>query len=547
MFAVVILVLWWRLHAFLALLCGAAIVAILCPPSRVMSSALREDSAVVLSVAGDQVRLDPQPGFDPQAAAFVLWPQDEQMMTSEAEVLLLTPSATEQADLQSAITLQASTDGEWERVDQGDRLVSRSDWLSALELTGSGAVDRLLSAFGSTAGKLGVLIALASVLGECLLVSGAAGRIVHGILAVAGPRRLTPALSISSFILAIPVYFDTVFFLLLPLARAMWRQTGRGYLKYVLAIVVGGTLAHSLVPPTPGPVLVADLLDVPLSKMFAGGVVIGLCGVAVGYIYLSIIAARWKWMDQPQGDVFDVNGDKESPSLMTASESSPSLWASIMPLVLPLLLIVGGSITEQLPAVRGLRESVSFLAQPVVALATGTAVAMILLAWHTTSTDTFKRAIAQAVSGAGSVILITSAGGAFGQMIQQSDVAHLIATAFPAFTGGYALLWIAFFVTALIRGVQGSATVAMITSVGILAPLIAAGELQYDRMYIAIAIGCGSKPLAWMNDSGFWVVGQMSGMSDTQTLKTFSVLLTIMGITAMIATQIAVWLLPYPF
>ena len=137
----------------------------------------------------------------------------------------------------------------------------------AQSLVDRSAPQRLAVAFGEMAAKIGILIALASVIGSCLAESGAASVIVQRMLALTGPRRAPEALAASSFVLGIPVFFDTVFYLMIPLARSLRRQTGRDYVLYICAIIAGGSIAHSLVPPTPGPLLVAGLFDIPIGTM----------------------------------------------------------------------------------------------------------------------------------------------------------------------------------------------------------------------------------------------------------------------------------------
>ena len=156
-----------------------------------------------------------------------------------------------------------------------------------------------------------------------------------------------------------------------------------------------------------------------------------------------------------------------------------------------------------------------------------------------------QTAVGEALSDGGTVILITCAGGAFGHVIRQTNVAEELALRFPAAASGMGLLVAAFVLTAVIRVAQGSATVAMITSVGIIAPIAASVSLPFHPVYLALAVGCGSKPLPWMNDSGFWTISKMAGLSESETLRTFTVLLTIMGLVAFAATLLAAWLLPF--
>ncbi|MGI9244339.1 MAG: GntP family permease, partial [Verrucomicrobiales bacterium] len=156
------------------------------------------------------------------------------------------------------------------------------------------AASRVAAEFGEGCRKVGILIAMAAIIGRCLLESGAAQRIVQSILAIFGVARAQLAFLISGFLLAIPVFFDTVFYLLIPIGKAMRRKTGKNYLLYILTIVAGGTMAHSLVPPTPGPLFVAGELGVELGTMMLAGLVVGLFTISFGYAYATWANRRWE-------------------------------------------------------------------------------------------------------------------------------------------------------------------------------------------------------------------------------------------------------------
>jgi H+/gluconate symporter-like permease len=182
--------------------------------------------------------------------------------------------------------------------------------------------------FGKTALDVGIVIALASILGACLAAAGGATRIVESIQRLVGERHTPLAMLLAGFILGIPMFAETVFYLLLPLARAAWERTGRGYLLAVLAIVAGATMTHSLVPPTPGPLFVADALGVPMATMIGVGLVVGFVAALAGYAYACWADRRWPLdplAGAPQaGDA--ASGEVAVPSL-------PPLWAAILPIL----------------------------------------------------------------------------------------------------------------------------------------------------------------------------------------------------------------------
>ncbi|MEN8772671.1 MAG: SLC13 family permease [Akkermansiaceae bacterium] len=387
------------------------------------------------------------------------------------------------------------------------------------------AMSRVAEGFGVGCRKIGILIALAAIIGQCLLVSGAAERIVRGLLSLFGARRAPMAFLGSGFVLGIPVFFDTVFYLMLPLVRAFSRFNPKVYLLALLSVVAGASMAHSLVPPTPGPLLVAARLEVSLGVLIPAGLMLGLVTILVGYGY-----ALWA-----NGKFGITYREVEAPEIeVDEKKELPALGWSLMPILLPLVLISLGTFLEMRDC---LPLWLEVLSGKNVAMALGTGVAMVLA----TKYSELKTVINEALSSGGVIILITAAGAAFGAVLKETGIGGELSGMVGS--GGGVLL-LAFVLTALVRFAQGSATVAMITAVGIVAPMVLDAELGYHAVYVALAIGCGSKPLPWMNDSGFWVVSKMSGMSETETLKTFSVMLSLMGVVGFAVVWIASLVFP---
>ena len=195
---------------------------------------------------------------------------------------------------------------------------------------------RVAAAFGSTAGGIGIVIALAAVIGKCMLDSGAADRIVRAFLRVLGERQAPMALMGSGYILSIPVFFDTVFYLLVPLARSLHRRTGKQYLKYILAIAAGGAITHTLVPPTPGPLLMAATLNVDLGIMIMIGAVIALPAALVGLLVADIAQ---RLMQTPMRPI----GNQPEPAPLDDAHL-PGFWVSALPVALPVVLISANTI-----------------------------------------------------------------------------------------------------------------------------------------------------------------------------------------------------------
>ncbi len=410
--------------------------------------------------------------------------------------------------------------------------------------------ERVAGEFGRTVTRIGILIAMASIIGKCLLDSGAAERIVRSVLRLSGEKGAPFAFLSSAFVLGIPIFFDTVFYLMLPLGKAMGIRTERHYGLYIMAIVAGATMSHSLVPPTPGPLFVAGELSVNLGLMILGGIVVGSLTVMIGYIYAVWANRRWPI---PLRDTPDTSA-QELASLARRSEVDlPPLWLSVLPIVLPVLLIAGNTIADlavHVPpsgnGVGGLRRFSGWLNQlgdPDVALSISAAIGLLTLAWQNRrSRKPLGPSVQSALSSSGMIILITSAGGAFGGILQQTGIGPRIEALATAHQ--IAVLPLAFLITAVVRTAQGSATVAMITAIGITGGFAAGGQLGFHPVYLALAIGCGSKLVQWMNDSGFWLICRMSGMKESETLKTASTMMALMGTAGLFIVMLLARLFP---
>lgn len=451
------------------------------------------------------------------------------------------------AVLTSGAALRQYAETEAAKMVAADKLSVASGELYVQQFTAKSAPARLAGAFGETAGKIGIVIALASIIGSLLLESGAAATIVDTMLRVCGEKRAPEALAASSFVLGIPVFFDTVFYLMIPLARSLRRRLGKNYVLYILAILAGGSIAHSLVPPTPGPLTVANELGIEISTMMIAGLVIGGCTSV-----LSLLAARVinHFVDVPLRDIegdeaagVDSNDDSDAPATpdtMTLPENRPSLLLALMPIVIPVLLLAAGSVVTYLTksgsmTSSGLSDTIKLLGDKNIALGLGCVAAFGLVSFVTPGKR--KSLTTRALASGGNIILITAAGGAFGVMLRQGGIADAVsslATGVP----GLMLLPLAFGVTVAIRTLQGSATVAMITAAGVLQGFAASPDLPFHPVYLAMAIGAGSKPVSWMTDSAFWVITRMSGMTEAEGLRVISPMSTAMGFSALAVTMV---------
>ena len=201
-------------------------------------------------------------------------------------------------------------------------------------------IGRVADAFGRSAGAIGIVIALAAVIGQCMMDSGAADRIVRTFLKLLGEKRAPLALMGSGFVLAVPVFFDTVFYLLVPLARSLYRRTNKNFLLYIMAISAGGAITHTLVPPTPGPLLMASTLGVDIGLMILVGAVIAVPASLAGIMFSMIID---RVMDVPMRQA----GNQPDPEPLS-DDQLPSLLAALSPILLPVVLISCNTVVETL-------------------------------------------------------------------------------------------------------------------------------------------------------------------------------------------------------
>ncbi|MDA1315755.1 MAG: SLC13 family permease [Acidobacteria bacterium] len=401
-------------------------------------------------------------------------------------------------------------------------------------------MPEVAGAFGRVCGGIGIVIALAALIGQCLMESGAADKIVRVFVRALGEKHASVSLLCSGYILSVPVFFDTVFYLLVPLARAMRVRMGRNYVLFVMAICAGGAVTHTMVPPTPGPLAMAATLDFDLGVMILVGAMIGLPMAIVGWLFAM---NRDKVLDIPLRETPGLTLT-ELEDLAKADESRlPSLFMSLLPIVLPVIFITSNTAVNAIDKTSPLAGITGFLGNPNFALLLSAAISLYLLASQKGySLTDLAKPVETAFASGGLIILITAAGGSFGGMLVKAEVGKTLGDLAQDF--GIPFLLLSFLLATLIKVAQGSGTVTMITVSSIMAPLIIAAPQAFHPVYIACAIGSGSLVGSWMNDSGFWVYKQMSGFTEMEALQTWTPMLAIMGVTGLIITQLLAMIIP---
>lgn len=362
--------------------------------------------------------------------------------------------------------------------------------------------------FGGTIGYIGIVILAGSIIGTFLERSGGALRLAERTLQLTGERNVPLAMGAVGYVVSLPVFCDSGFVILSALNKALARKAGVGLAAGAIALSLGLYATHTMVPPTPGPVAAAGILEADLGRVILWGLLVSAVALAGGWLFAVQVAARTHVPADDEGDA----------SQALAAPDAPSAGRSLLPILVPLVLIVGRSLSE-LPG-RPLGEGelaalLGFIGQPVVALLAGVVLALFLPARLERSLLGASGWVGDAVVAAAAIIVITGAGGAFGKVLQTSGIADVVG---DALARGNLGIWLPFLIAAGIKTAQGSSTVAIITTAGLLAPLLSSLGLDSEtaRALVVVAIGAGSMVVSHANDSYFWVVTQFSNM-DVQT------------------------------
>ena len=315
---------------------------------------------------------------------------------------------------------------------------------------------------------------------------------------------------------------------------------------YLLAIASGGAITHTLVPPTPGPLLMADNLGIDVGVMILVGAVVALPAALAGIIFATVADRA---MPVPMRKI----GAGPEPEILEDSQLPP-LWLALMPVILPVLLISANTVAETLAKQVGapwinIAEYTQAIGNPNLALLLSTAVALyVLYRQRHPSLAEMSEVIETSLMSGGVIILITAGGGAFGAMLKVAEIGpaiqHLFSGADGA-SGGFVFLLLGYLVATLLKVAQGSSTVAMITASGMLAAMGASSEsLGFHPVYLATAIGAGSLLGSWMNDSGFWIFAKMGGLTEIEALKSWTPLLAVLSAVSLTTTLVLAVVFP---
>ncbi len=385
--------------------------------------------------------------------------------------------------------------------------------------------------FGATIGSIGLIIVVGIIIGTFLEHSGGAYRLADFMLRIVGRKRVHPAMASVGYVVSIPVFADSGFVILSSLNKAITKKAGLSLAGTAIALSLGLTASHTMVPPTPGPIAAAGILGADLGRVILLGLCASLGGLLVAIVFAVQMGKRIS---------IDPAPDMSEADLKARLASSPSAVKSFLPIVVPIVLIVLRSFAEYPTepfGSGGLKDFLGFIGHPVIALLIGMLLAFLL-------PKKFDRAmlgstgwVGESLKKAAVILLITGAGGAFGRVLQQSDLESILSGLAEVQWLG---IWLPFLAAAFIKSAQGSSTVAIITTAALVAPLIPTMgmESEMSKAMLVIAIGAGSAVVSHANDSFFWVVSQMSNMSVAQAYKLQSGGTALLGFSAMIVLTI---------
>ena len=386
-----------------------------------------------------------------------------------------------------------------------------------------GIIDAINTGFGNTLGKVGLIIFLGVIIGAFLENTGGAYAIAEKVLGLIGKKQVATAMGIVGYIVSIPVFADSGFLLLHPLNKGLSKRAKLSLAGPAIALGLGLLASHTLVPPTPGPIAAAGIIGADLGLVIGLGLPVSLIALTASIIFARKYAAK-TFISPAAGE--------DKGEVVSKEEYRPGALRSAVPILVPIFLILLKSVFgSQGREDDGIYALIAFLGEPVIALLIGVFLCLFLPKKITTDMLSTTGWTGKAVKDAASIVLITGAGGIFGQILQDSGIATSLGAYLSQFNLGILL---PFVLAAALKTAQGSSTVALITAASIFMPMMGAMgfETEMEKALVVLAIGAGSSVVSHANDSFFWVVTQMSGMGVNTGYRLFSLGTFVLGATA---------------
>ncbi len=396
-------------------------------------------------------------------------------------------------------------------------------------MAASDVISSITTGFGNTLGSIGIIIGFGVMMGEIFEVSGAAKKMAQVFVKKLGKGREELALAITGFLVSIPIFCDSGFVILSPLAKSISKSTRKSVISLGLSLALGLVITHTLVPPTPGPVGVAGIFGANVGTVILLGILCAIPMTLVGVGYAKWLGKRMYRIPNENGEIIEVDPneavvlEETAASLLADDEELPSALMAFMPIVVPIILILINTVTKQMGYEGALKSFIDFTGSPIIAVGIG-----LLIGIYGLGAKYDKKEITtimeKGIKSAGVIMLVTGAGGSLGMIIRNSGagdyIASLIAqTSLPA-------VIIPFVIASIVRLIQGSGTVAMTTAASVTAPMMASLGITPE---LAVLSACmGSLVFSHFNDSYFWVVNRTLGVTEVkEQIRVYSVASTI--------------------
>lgn len=388
-------------------------------------------------------------------------------------------------------------------------------------------IGMINAGFGKTIGSIGIVIIAGIIIGTFLEKTGGAYRLANVMLRIMGARRVHGAMAGIGYLVGIPVFADSGFIILSSLNKALSKKAGVSLAGTAVALSVGLLATHTMVPPTPGPIAAAGIIGADLGQVILIGLAASLAAIMVCLQFAKWVGKRIQ---------IDPTPDMSESEVLQKTKDAPSAIKSFLPILIPIILIILRSVAKYPTEPFGtsiLSETLIFLGNPVLALLIGVVFSLLLPKKLDREMLSSAGWVGESLKSAALIILITGAGGAFGAVLQSTDLEGVIR---DLGIGSSLGLWLPFLISAIIKSAQGSSTVAIITTAGIVQSMLIPMGLDADisRALVVVAIGAGASVVSHANDSFFWVVTQMSNMSVNQGYRLQSLGTGILGVSAMV-------------
>ncbi len=400
-----------------------------------------------------------------------------------------------------------------------------------LGFSGEKAVDVLLSGFGNTLKWIAIVVILGAYIGEVLHETGGALRISNAVVKWVGERKLPWAMGITGYLVSIPVFVDVAYIILQPITEALAGRSKKPVLVIGLSLTAGLTVSHTLIPPTPGPLAVASLLNADLGRLLLINAFAGLMAMAGGILFAAKFCHRFPI---PYDEQLSLRAQEEKEK-RTTTIKKPSVLLDMLPILIPVLLMASGAFCKDMKGTLG--TGMRFISMPMIAVLVGAAVAYIQyypFRRYTPSGSLVEKAIVKSAL----VIMITGAGGAFGYIIRESGIQDTLTLVFSdlPFLG----FLLPFLMAAVLTTATGSITVSLIGTASIVGPL--AGTMPYSAEMMAALIGCGAFCVFHANSSFFWLLNRLHEVPLPILYRTYTVQSLLMGVSGLIGVAI-LWML----